>query len=170
MMDHTREKTSHKSKFVKQLYYYTIVASLQMRSVSTYIGKKYKLIDLIFSLTVVTLVMTGAARETITMIDTAGYSHDLTSSTIFATLGIGWAAFGLSLIFNILYYALHPSQVSYSAVSAVLFKISIFLLKVDLLNIREKLVVAVVGYEINLVEFKIKGIHFNRIFLENLRK
>ena len=28
------------------------------------------------------------------------------------TLGIGWTAFGLSLIFNILYYALHPSQVT----------------------------------------------------------
>ena len=32
MMDQTREKRTHKSKFVKQLYYYTIVASLQMRS------------------------------------------------------------------------------------------------------------------------------------------
>ena len=31
---------------------------------------------------------------------------------LLATLGIGWAAFGLSLIFNILYYALHPSEVT----------------------------------------------------------
>ena len=52
------------------------------------------------------------AGKTITMIDTEGYSHDLTSTTVFVTLGIGWAAFVLSLIFNILYYALHPSQVT----------------------------------------------------------
>ena len=68
---------------------------------------------LISSLTAVTvtLVMTKAG-ETITMIDTEGYPHDLSSSTVYTTLGIGWAAFGLSVIFNILYYALHPSQVS----------------------------------------------------------
>ena len=56
--------------------------------------------------------MTGAAGEKITMIDTDGYSHAISSSTVFTTLGIGWAAFGLSLIFNILYYALHPSEVT----------------------------------------------------------
>ena len=39
-------------------------------------------------------------------------SHDITSYKLLVTLGIGWAAFGLSLIFNILYYALHPSQVT----------------------------------------------------------
>ena len=60
----------------------------------------------------VILLKTGAAGGTITMIDTEGYSHDLSSSTVFATLGIGWVAFGLSLIFNILYYALHPSDVT----------------------------------------------------------
>ena len=31
--------------------------------------------------------------------------------------------------------------------------------QVDLLNIREKLVVAVVGYEINLVKFTVEGLH-----------
>ena len=46
------------------------------------------------------------------MIDTDGNSHTITSSTLLGTLGIGWAAFGLSLIFNILYYAVHPSQVT----------------------------------------------------------
>ena len=38
--------------------------------------------------------------------------HDISPHKLLATLGIGWAAFGLSLIFNILYYALHPSQVT----------------------------------------------------------
>ena len=116
-----------------------------------------------FSLTVVTLVMTTSG-ETITMIDTEGYSHDLTSSTVFATLGIGWAAFGLSLIFNILYNALHPSQVSNSILCRVVqCSNKNNFLQVDLLNIREKLVVAVVGYEINLVEFTIKGLDTNPI-------
>ena len=39
-------------------------------------------------------------------------SHDISYYKLCVTLGIGWAAFGLSLIFNILYYALHPSQVT----------------------------------------------------------
>ena len=78
---------------------------------------------------------------------TEGYA--ISPSTVFATLGIGWAAFGLSLIFNILYYALHPSEVTHCIVQCTN---NIFLLQVDLLNIREKLVVAVVGYEINLVD------------------
>ena len=50
------------------------------------------------------------------MIVTEGYSHEITSSTVFSTLGFGWAAFSLSLIFNILYYALHPSEVTEIAV------------------------------------------------------
>ena len=103
--------------------------------------------------------MTGASGGTITMIDTTGNSHAITSSIVFATLGIGWAAFGLSLLFNILYYALHPSQVSRSSVVLQQKQnISIFSLQVDILNIRKKLVVAVVGYEINLVKFTMKGL------------
>ena len=109
-MDQTREKRSHQSKFVKQLCYYTIVVTLQIRSAQHQVFLK-RFIIYSFSLTVVTLVMTTSG-ETITMFDTDGYSHDITSSTVFATLGIGWAAFGLSLIFNILYYALHPSDVT----------------------------------------------------------
>ena len=46
------------------------------------------------------------------MIATDGYSHTITSYKLHVTLGIGWAAFSLSLVFNILYYALHPSQVT----------------------------------------------------------
>ena len=57
-----------------------------------------------------TLVMTTPG-ESITIIDTTGRSHDLTSTTVYKTLAIGWTAFGLALIFNILYYALHPSKV-----------------------------------------------------------
>ena len=98
--------------------------------------------------------MTGAAGDTIPMIDTEGYSHKITSSTVFTTLGIGWVAFGLSLIFNILYYALHPSQVNnYYTFSCL----QLFLLQVSLLNIKEKLVVAVFGYEINLVDCSTRG-------------
>ena len=39
MMDKTRDKRPHQSKFVKQLCYYTIVATLQMRSL---LSNEYK--------------------------------------------------------------------------------------------------------------------------------
>ena len=50
--------------------------------------------------------------ENTKLVDSSGMSHDISYHKLFATLGYGWAAFGLSLIFNILYYALHPSQVT----------------------------------------------------------
>ena len=49
--------------------------------------------------------------EDIIMVNTVGKIYIFTPSQVFITLGVGWAAFGLALIFNILYYALHPSQV-----------------------------------------------------------
>ena len=112
LMDQTRGKRSHQSKFVKQFCYYTIVVALQTMSVLTiywYKGLWYS--KLFLSLTVVTLLLMRSG-ETIPMIDTEGHSHDLKSSTVLITLGIGWAACGLSLIFNTIYYALHPSQVT----------------------------------------------------------
>ena len=51
-------------------------------------------------------------KEFINMIDSEGYSHSITSTTVDVTLVIGWVAFLFSLILNILYYALHPSQVA----------------------------------------------------------
>ena len=62
-----------------------------------------------------TLVMTLAmdkVGENITLVNTVGGTYDFTSSHVFITLGVGWAAFGLALVFNLLYYVLHPSQVS----------------------------------------------------------
>ena len=62
-----------------------------------------------------TLVMTLAMNkvgEHITLVNTVGGTYDFTPSHVFITLGVGWAAFGLALIFNFLYYVLHPSQVS----------------------------------------------------------
>ena len=61
-----------------------------------------------------TLVMTLAmdkVGENITLVNTVGGTYTFTSSHVFITLGVGWAAFGLALIFNFLYYVLHPSQV-----------------------------------------------------------
>ena len=79
---------------------------------------------------------------------------DISSNTVFATLGIGWAAFGLSVIFNILYNILqHPSQVTL----ITLICLHSFLLQVALLDITKKLVVTMLGYEINLVRFTKKG-------------
>ena len=69
--------------------------------------------QLFFSLTVVTVTLVkNIPGEFITMIDTEGHLHSISSSIVFKTLAVGWVAFFLSLIFNILYYALHPSQVA----------------------------------------------------------
>ena len=50
--------------------------------------------------------------EDIIMENTVGTTYNFTRSHVLITLGVGWAAFGLALIFNFLYYVLHPSQVS----------------------------------------------------------
>ena len=62
-------------------------------------------------MTAVTLAMTPVG-ENITLVNTVGGTYDFTPSHVFITLGVGWAAFGLALIFNLIYYVLHPSQVS----------------------------------------------------------
>merc|ERR1719300_23351 len=113
MMDPEREKRSHQSKFVKQFCYYTIVLTLQI------------------SLTAVTLAMTPVG-ENITLVNTVGGTYTFTPSHVFITLGVGWAAFVLALIFNLLYYILHPSQV-------------------NIKSFKEKRVITVFGYEIHLM-------------------
>ena len=62
-----------------------------------------------------TLVMTLAmdmVGENITLVNTVGRTYTFTPSHVFITLGVGWAAFVLAQILNVLYYVLHPSQVS----------------------------------------------------------
>ena len=100
--------------------------------------------------------MTGQAGGTIRITKPNGIGTNISSSTIFMTLGVGWAAFVLSIIFNVIYYALHPSQAR--GVCSSLDKIfEIFSFQVDLLNIREKLVVALLGFEINLITCSTRG-------------
>ena len=74
-------------------------------------------------------------EENIQIRDTKGISHSFTAFTVLITLAVGWAAFFLSIVFNILYYALHPSQVYPSLDQNITMT---FLLQVDLLNIKEK--------------------------------
>ena len=66
-----------------------------------------------FSLTIFVIVVLTTNRENTTiLVDSSGMSQVIPSHKVLTTLGIGWAAFCLSLIFNILYYALHPSDVT----------------------------------------------------------
>ena len=90
--------------------------------------------------------------KNITIIDTTGLPHEISATTVYTTLAIGWIAFGLAIIFNILYYALHPSKVVWTKIIFVLQALIMCTFQVDLLEIRQKLVVALFGYEINLVE------------------
>ena len=92
-------------------------------------------------MTAVTLVMTKVG-ENITLVNTVGGTYNFTPSHVFIMLGVGWAAFALAQIFNLVYYVLHPSDVSHPF---------------NLKNIQKKLVVAVVGYEINLVNCSVTG-------------
>ena len=101
------------------------------------------------------MVLLEITTENITIRDTKGNDQYIKSSTLLIILAVGWAAFLLSLFFNILYYALHPSQVSLRSQ----LNNKIFFLEVDLLSIRDKLDVAVFGYEINLLQWSVKGLH-----------
>jgi len=102
---------NHQSSFVKQLCYYIIVFIIQI------------------SLTLVTLLNTPL--EGITMVDKYGRTYIFTTSIVAITLAIGWAAFVLAMILNLLYYVLHPSQVNVK-------------------SFQEKRVVNLFGYEIRL--------------------
>ena len=115
MMDKKRDKIApHKSKFVKQVFYYAIVVILQIRLVKwIYSLWMVCCFCCLISLSIyVIVVLTTNGEKTIKLVDSSGMAQDIPSYKVLATLGIGWAAFGLSLIFNILYYALHPSQVT----------------------------------------------------------
>ena len=120
--------------------------------------------------------------EDINMVNTVGRPYNFTRSHVLITLGVGWAAFGLALIFNLLYYVLHPSQVSfylnflfvhnngefspmrtltsfYTVVGIMIIFNVVFNERrnVNVTNIQEKLVVAVVGFEIDLVNCSVTG-------------
>ena len=109
MMDRKEiKKKSHQSKFVKSFCYYTIVFSLQMGSVSSHYFVLFSPQLMVFSLTLFLTI----EEEKVNMKDSqTGDSHLIDSSKVRIIMGIGWAAFVLSIFFNIVYYALHPSQV-----------------------------------------------------------
>lgn len=48
------------------------------------------------------------------LIDVNGYPHDLTSFQVRMMIAFGWIAFILSWMFNILFYAVHPSVVDFN--------------------------------------------------------
>ena len=90
-MDPNIKSTPHQSKFIKQFCYYTIILQT--------------------SLTFYSVVTVATTRKDIIMVNTDGRTYIFTPSHVVITLGVGWAAFGLAQIFNLLYYVLHPSQV-----------------------------------------------------------
>ena len=87
--------------------------------------------------------------EDIIIRNTVGKTYIFTPSHVFITLGVGWAAFGLALVFNLIYYVLHPSQVSLY----LIFFLFTFYFQVNVTNIKEKLAVSVFGYKIILMNY-----------------
>ena len=48
------------------------------------------------------------------LVDTNGYSHELTPHQVRMMMTIGWLTFFLSWIMNISFYAVHPSMVDFN--------------------------------------------------------
>ena len=48
------------------------------------------------------------------LVDTNGYSHELTPLQVRMMMAIGWLSFFLSWIMNISFYAVHPSMVDFN--------------------------------------------------------
>ena len=48
------------------------------------------------------------------LIDVNGVPHELTSLHVHVMLGVGWTAFLLAWVFNILHYRLHPFAVDFN--------------------------------------------------------
>ena len=68
------------------------------------------------------------------IIDVNGYPHDLTPYQVRMMIAFGWIAFFLSWMFNILFYAVHPSAVDF-----------------NLKRLREKCYTYVLGRKIHLL-------------------
>ena len=82
-----------------------------------------------------------AENPEIELISSDGLRKTIKRSTVYIILANAWTAFFLSLVLNVLYHALHPSQV-------------------DLVHLKEKLRVEMFGFEINFVERKVKGRYY----------
>ena len=68
------------------------------------------------------------------LIDVNGYPHDLTPYQVRMMIAFGWIAFFLSWMFNVLFYAVHPSAVDF-----------------NLKRLREKCYTYVLGRKIHLL-------------------
>ena len=146
-MDQTRKKRLHRSKFVKQLCYYTIVFTLQMRSAQHRVfSKRYSHLFL--------------------QSDSGDPGNDWSSwrdhhydwhwgifswPHILHCLGNAGNWLGCLRSVSDLQHPLLRSPSFRGDSDYTLICLQSFLLQVSLFNINEKLVVAVFGYEINLV-------------------
>ena len=159
-MDHTKEKRSHQSKFVKQLCYYIIVFTLQMRSAQFQsISKKYS--HLFFQLDNSDPSKDHSWRD---------HHYDwhwgiFSWPHILHCLGNAGNWLGCLRSVSDLQHPLLRSPSFRGDSDYTLICLQSFLLQVSLFNITEKLVVAVFGYEINLVDRSTTGQGRNMFYI-----
>ena len=93
----------HQSSFVKQTFYYLIIASFQIGyNESDFFDK---ILSFTFSLTIATVC---SLSENMNLIDMNGHSHDMHSGFAIKVLVLGWISFLLALVTNCVYYMIHP--------------------------------------------------------------
>ena len=149
MMDPKRSKRYHHSKFIKQVCYYTIVLVLQIRSVNPHLA------SLLILSTSAWLWWPWSKSEMVsnwpTLMEWNTPSQPAFSSKpwqLGGLLSVSLSSSTFSTTFCILLRSLQTENHFWYISS---------LLQVDISNIQEKLVVALLGYEINLLTFTTRG-------------
>ena len=97
-----KENVGHESTFMKQTLYFLITLVLNVMWVDTDDNISYCSIFAVFRLTVLTLA--SVTPEGMILVDRNGIHRELTETQVTNMVIIGWVAFFLSWIMNILYY------------------------------------------------------------------
>ena len=81
---------------------------------------KHKIFSLnyyLFSLTVWTAIFVSNDNVELFLVDVNGIAHNLTKENVNKLLGFGWGFYTSAIIFNLIYYKIHPSFTDFSPAS-----------------------------------------------------
>ena len=70
-----------------------------------------------YRLTVWTAIIVSNDQVELVLVDVDGISHNLTKENVIVLLIFGWVFYTLAIIFNLIYYKIHPSFTDFSAAS-----------------------------------------------------
>ena len=109
-----KKKFLHQSTFISQLTYFFIFLLLLLGSVRRSEITLQKLDPFSFRLTVSTLLN---LKQEMVLLDLHGRHHNLPISVVHHMLALGWGFFFLGWVMNIIFYGVHPCDVSLSPTS-----------------------------------------------------